>query len=139
MRRVGVRYPLFPFCTSGALRTTDPFLWLVLNSGMLMQTRPLPVLGDVAWEPYENFYLLLAQPQNAVLCVDEGTATILNDDPLPMLNARRNSGNLVLSWLGEPYPLQGSTNPSEVDIPMAASPYTNSIEIQPGGFFRFRA
>jgi uncharacterized repeat protein (TIGR01451 family) len=137
---VAVQYRTIPGTASAGSDYQPLAGTVVIHAGATNLALSVPVFGDVAWEPDETFYLLLAQPQNAVLSADEATATILNDDPYPALNARLDAGNLVLSWLGGPYTLQSATNASGpyVDIPSAASPYTNSLEIQPGGFFRLR-
>ena len=39
------------------------------------------VKGDTVWEPDETFYVNLSNATNAVIIDEQGTGTILNDDP----------------------------------------------------------
>jgi chitinase len=112
----------------------------VIPPGATNLSLSVPVFGDLGWEPDESFSLLLSQPQNAFLAVNECLGTILNDDPVPVLNAQLTSGSLILDWVGGPYTLQASTNSAGpfTDVPAATSPYTNTLGTQEKTFFRLR-
>jgi hypothetical protein len=56
---------------------------LIFPAGVTNLTLAVPVLGDTLVESNETFFVLISQPQNAILGVNEATGTILNDDTFP--------------------------------------------------------
>ena len=55
-------------------------------AGTQTQTVYVPLVADAIAEPDEVFFLDLSNPVNAVLADDHGAATIINDDPAPVLS-----------------------------------------------------
>src|SRR5262249_35325041 len=49
------------------------------------QTLTVQVIGDLLNEPDETFFVNLSSATNALIARGQGTATIVNDDPLPAL------------------------------------------------------
>jgi uncharacterized repeat protein (TIGR01451 family) len=115
---------------------------LTIPPGTTNGTLSVPVFSDTVWEPDKTLFLHLSQPQNAILLTNETVATILNDDPVPVLvRLDYNVGSdLILTWEGQ-YVLQAATNVigPYVDVPTAISPYTNLLGTEPRLFFRLRA
>jgi uncharacterized repeat protein (TIGR01451 family) len=58
---------------------------LVFLPGTTNVTLAVPVYGTAAWQPTKTFYVLLSQPQQAVLGIDEALGTISNTNPVPPL------------------------------------------------------
>jgi hypothetical protein len=54
--------------------------------GTTSLTLTVPVLGDLLDEPDETFLVNLSNPANATLADSQGQATILDDDPTPLLS-----------------------------------------------------
>ncbi len=64
---------------------------LIFAPGSTTQIVPVAVAGDRLNENNETFFLNLANATNAVLGRAQGVATIINDDPLPMLSVADTS------------------------------------------------
>ena len=56
---------------------------LVFQPGITNKVLSIPVYGNTLNEVDKTFYLVMANPKNATLNVDEAVGTILNDDPPP--------------------------------------------------------
>jgi hypothetical protein len=54
--------------------------------GVTNQTLAVTVMGDTVHEPDETFFVTLSSPNNATLGKGMGQATIVNDDPQPMIS-----------------------------------------------------
>jgi len=59
---------------------------LIFPPGSLTRTAVVQVIGDIVVENNETLYLLLSQPQNAVLATNRGVGTILDDDGTPYIS-----------------------------------------------------
>jgi hypothetical protein len=59
---------------------------LTFTPGQISKTVNVVVNGDTATEATENFFLNLSNPTNATLANTQGTATLLGDDPDPLLS-----------------------------------------------------
>jgi uncharacterized repeat protein (TIGR01451 family) len=88
---------------------------LLFSPGVTNLTLAVPVYASPVWQPTKTFSVLLSQPQQAVLGVDEALGTILNSNtvpPLAIINPPRsqtaNPGASVtfdVSAVGNPLPL----------------------------------
>jgi uncharacterized repeat protein (TIGR01451 family) len=58
---------------------------LVFSPGTTNVTLAIPIDANPVWQPDKTFSVLLSQPQNAVLGVDEAPGTILSGNPVPAL------------------------------------------------------
>ena len=59
--------------------------------GTTSRTLAVPVLGDLLDEPDETFLVNFSSPTNATLADPQGQATILDDDPTPLLSVADTS------------------------------------------------
>jgi len=59
---------------------------LTFNPGNLAKTIAVPIIGETRYEANETFRMLLSAPVNATLATTQATATINNDDPIPLLS-----------------------------------------------------
>ncbi len=57
---------------------------LTFTVGQTSQSITVTVIGDTQYELDETFLVNLSAPANATFSVSQGTATIVNDDPLPV-------------------------------------------------------
>ena len=58
---------------------------LTIPAGSTSGTINVTINGDTTVEPNETFFVNLSSPTNATIAVAQGTGTILNDDPNPLL------------------------------------------------------
>ncbi|MEO8350794.1 MAG: Calx-beta domain-containing protein [Chthoniobacteraceae bacterium] len=78
---------------------------LYFNPGETSKTISVEVAGDITSEPNETFFINLSNPSNAMIGNAQGQATILNDDPLPILtigdvsSAEGNDGVVAASFI----------------------------------------
>jgi LmbE family N-acetylglucosaminyl deacetylase len=66
--------------TSGQDYTAVPVTTLTFTPGQTTRTITVAVLGDVATEPNETFFVNLTSPVNATIADAQGAGTISNDD-----------------------------------------------------------
>src|SRR5207247_7108928 len=77
---------------------------LTFAPGIISKTISVLVNGDTVTEPDETFVVNLSSPTNAMLSNAQGTGTILNDDPNPLLSINHvaategNSGTKTFSF-----------------------------------------
>ena len=83
---------------------------LVIPAGETVGTVAVLVLGDPVYESDETFFVDLSGPVNASIADGTGTATILNDDPLPRLSI---AGTEVV---------EGDLGETEVQLVVTVSP-----------------
>lgn len=93
---------------------------VTIPPGVTNITVPIPIQGDLNYEPDQVLGFAISQAVNAVLAVDRGTVTILNDDPPPTVavapasvlesNVGTNSVALTVFLSGT------STDPISVDF-----------------------
>ena len=88
---------------------------LVFAPGVTNMSVSVPVVGDINDEPTESFRLNLANPTNAMLLKASATATILDDDPPPLVT------------VFDAAQLEGNSGPSFFTFPVHIYP--------PSGFF----
>ena len=104
---------------------------LSFGSGDLTKTVSVPVNGDVLFEPYETFNVVLSSPTNAVIDDGTGVGTIANDDPDPgsdppaasIADASISEGDSGQTDATFTVTLSAPTS-EEVTIPVATTPGT---------------
>jgi hypothetical protein len=74
---------------------------LVFSPGVTNLTLNVPVFGNSSVDVRKTFSVVLSQPQNAILSVDQATGTILNDaftGPLTIAGAQVQGGNVAIQF-----------------------------------------
>jgi hypothetical protein len=73
----------------------------VFSPGVTNLTLNVPVFGNSSVDIRKTFSVVLSQPQNAILSVDQATGTILNDafsGPLTIASAQAQGGNVAIQF-----------------------------------------
>ena len=89
---------------------------MMFNPGVTNLTLNVPVFGNSTVDTTKTFSVVLSQPQNAVLTVDQVTGTILDDTltgPLMIAGVQLQGGNIMIQFdsiNGRTYRLLRSTN-----------------------------
>ena len=96
---------------------------LTFSPGITTQTLTIPVIGDLIGERNETFKVTLSNPSGAKLGIAQGTATILNDDPLP---------SAIWGYNGYGQLGDGSTTDSNAPIPISLPAGITPIAIAAG-------
>ena len=83
---------VFSTSASGSADILSDFVYasdtLVFEPGETVKPIDITIIDDEAEEPDETFFLLLSDPQNALLLADSVAGTIINDDGRPVVTIR---------------------------------------------------
>lgn len=113
---VSVQYQTVDGSAIGGVDYSSRAGTLVFNPGVTNLTLNVPVIGNSSIDTTKTFSVVLSQPQNAVLTVDQVTGTILDDAliaPLVIAGAQLQGGNIMIQFNsinGRSYRMQRSTN-----------------------------
>ena len=77
--------------------STSGTLTFAANTGVLTQTITVNINDDTTREPNETFYVNLVTPTNAVITDNLGVATIIDNDPVPIIVAGTGVSNAAIT------------------------------------------
>jgi len=128
---VGVLYEAFNGTAAGGSDYVSRSGTLVFAPGVTNQMLGIPVLGDSFVESDETFYVVLSQPQNAILAANQAAGTIMNDDlpgPVAFLDVQVQGINIWLQF----NTIQGRLYRVESSEDLASGTWASVIDRLPG-------